>query len=56
MLCYHFLQSLQFEIDQLKEEVSHYKFINHQLRKIIKDQEMGTPVLSPEDGDVSYSI
>ncbi len=56
MLCYHFLQSLQFEIDQLKDEVSHYKSINHQIMKMIRNQETGTPVLSPEDDDVSYSI
>ncbi len=54
MLCCHFLQSLQFEIDQLKDEVSHYKSVNHQLKKMIRDQEIGSPVLSPEDGDVSY--
>ncbi len=53
MLCCHFLQSLQFEIAQLKDEVSHYKSINHQLQKMM---EAGTPVLSPEDGDVSYFI
>ncbi len=53
---YVFLQSLLYEIDQLKDEVSHYKSSNHQLKKMIKDQEIGSPVLSPEDSDVSYSI
>ncbi len=54
MLCYHFIQTLQFEIDQLKDDVSHYKSISHDLKKMIRDQEIGTPVLSPEDSDVSY--
>ncbi len=29
---------------------------SHELKKMIKDQEIETPVLSPEDSDVSYSI
>ena len=40
MLCYHFLQSLQVEIDQLEDEVSHYKSVNHRLKRMIRDQEI----------------
>ena len=49
------IQSLQFEIAQLNDEVTQFKSINRNLQKMIREQQMGTPVLSPEDSDVSYS-